>query len=113
MRWGTEHVRFARPIRWLVAMYNKHIIPFEIANVQTSNVTHGHRFLGECVKIDEPMQYENILLEQYVVADPYKREQMISSQFEKLENEADYKIKVNKKLLLKELNLLKYQSTFF
>src|SRR5690625_818329 len=113
MKWGTEHVRFARPIRWLVAMYNKHIIPFEIANDQTSNVTHGHRFLGECVKIDEPMNYENILLEQYVVADPYKREQMISSQFEKLENEADFKIKVDKELLNEVRNLVEYPTAFF
>jgi len=52
MRWGTGTFRFARPIRWLVALYNDQVIPFEVANVQTNNETRGHRFLGKTVKIN-------------------------------------------------------------
>src|SRR5690625_4614511 len=33
MRWGSESLVFARPIRWLVALYNDEIIPFSIGNV--------------------------------------------------------------------------------
>lgn len=47
MRWGSLSFRFARPIRWLVAMMDDQVIPMEIANVKAGNVTYGHRFLGE------------------------------------------------------------------
>lgn len=30
MRWGTESLRYARPIRWIVALYGNEVIPFEI-----------------------------------------------------------------------------------
>src|SRR5699024_6756042 len=65
MRWGANSFRFARPIRWLVAMMNDRVIPFEIANVKTSNVTYGHRFLGEQITLNKPAEYEQKLAEQY------------------------------------------------
>ena len=49
MRWSTESLRYARPIRWLVALYGEEIIPFEIASVPTDRITYGHRFLGKKV----------------------------------------------------------------
>ena len=42
---GTE--RFIRPIRWLVALLNADVVPFEIAGVRTGNTTAGHRLLGK------------------------------------------------------------------
>src|SRR5699024_12495849 len=36
MRWGESSYKFARPIRWLVALADKEVIPFEIANVETN-----------------------------------------------------------------------------
>src|SRR5699024_4888339 len=51
MRWGSETSRYARPIRWLVALYNETIIPFDIAHVSKSNKTYGHRFLGNEAEI--------------------------------------------------------------
>ncbi len=47
---GTE--RFIRPIRWLVALLDREVVPFEIAGVKTANVTAGHRLLGKaCVPV--------------------------------------------------------------
>src|SRR5690606_36297820 len=43
MRWGSDSYRFARPIRWLVALLNDEVIPFEVAHVKTDNMTYGHR----------------------------------------------------------------------
>ncbi|MBL8232961.1 MAG: glycine--tRNA ligase subunit beta [Bryobacterales bacterium] len=48
MYWtGKSGARFIRPIRWLVAVLGESdVIPFEIAGVQSSNITDGHRRMG-------------------------------------------------------------------
>jgi len=43
---GKTGPRFIRPIRWLVALLNDEVIPFEIAGVQSGRITRGHRILG-------------------------------------------------------------------
>ncbi len=47
MRWGPERVRFARPIRWLLALFGDEVIPFAIEGVATGRVTWGHRILAK------------------------------------------------------------------
>ena len=44
MRWGASRLRFARPIRWILATFDDNVIPFEIEGVQSSNLSRGHRF---------------------------------------------------------------------
>jgi glycyl-tRNA synthetase beta chain len=47
MYWtGKGGVKFIRPIRWLVALLDDQLIPFEIAGVKSGNTTRGHRVLG-------------------------------------------------------------------
>ncbi|HME06626.1 MAG TPA: glycine--tRNA ligase subunit beta [Bryobacteraceae bacterium] len=63
---GTE--RFIRPIRWLVALLDTEIVPFEIAGVRTGNTTAGHRLLGKpCVPVtiadfDEQLRANGVIL---------------------------------------------------
>src|SRR5699024_5791807 len=44
MRWADISYRFPRPIRWVTALYDETVIPFEVADVKTSNISYGHRF---------------------------------------------------------------------
>src|SRR5699024_4242416 len=76
MKWGTGAMRFARPIRWLVALYDKEVIPFEVANVTTQDTTYGHRFLGQQAKIENPLHYEELLNENYVIVNSDKRKEI-------------------------------------
>ncbi len=47
MYWTAKGgVKFIRPIRWIVALLDDQIIPFEIAGVKSGNITRGHRILG-------------------------------------------------------------------
>ncbi|MFF3469732.1 glycine--tRNA ligase subunit beta, partial [Bacillus velezensis] len=52
MRWGTQDLRYIRPIKWIAALFGKDVIPFEITNVETGRNTQGHRFLGQEVSVD-------------------------------------------------------------
>lgn len=113
MRWGTLSFRFARPIRWLVALFNDEVIPFEIANVKTSNVTRGHRFLGKEVTIKDPLQYETLLEENYVIASPEKREKLIVEQIKAIEEKEGFTVKIDPTLLQEVRNLVEYPTAFF
>ena len=47
MYWtGRTGVRFIRPIRWIVALLDGDVIPFEIAGISSANTTRGHRILS-------------------------------------------------------------------
>lgn len=112
MRWANETLRYARPIRWLVALHGNEVIPFEIAHVKTSNFTYGHRFLSGKITIEEPNQYEQLLSEHYVIANAKKREVKIMEQLEALQAENEFQIPVNKDLLNEVRNLVEYPTAF-
>ncbi len=44
MRWGSSRMRFARPIRRLLACFNEEVVPFEIEGVISGCLSAGHRF---------------------------------------------------------------------
>ena len=114
MRWADLELRYVRPIKWLVAMFGKDIIPFEIAGVQTGNLTRGHRFLGEGeIQLTDPQEYEEALLGQYVVADAKKRKGAITSQLEKIEEENGWVVPVDEDLLEEVNNLVEYPTALY
>ncbi|MFD1335444.1 glycine--tRNA ligase subunit beta [Oceanobacillus iheyensis] len=112
MRWGSETIRYARPIRWLVAMMGNEVIPFEIAHVSTNNVTYGHRFLGEEVTIQEPAEYEKTLKDNYVIVKAKDRETLIVEQLSKLEREHGFEIPMDQELLEEVRNLVEFPTAF-
>jgi len=44
MRWGASRMRFARPIRWILAVFNGQTVAFHIEGVPSGNESRGHRF---------------------------------------------------------------------
>ncbi len=44
MRWGSSRMRFARPIRWILASLNGSLIEFEVEGVASGLTSRGHRF---------------------------------------------------------------------
>ncbi|MDM8217026.1 glycine--tRNA ligase subunit beta [Desulfovibrio piger] len=46
MRWGANHVAYARPLRWIVALLDSEVVPFEIGPVVSGRETCGHRIHG-------------------------------------------------------------------
>ncbi|GGB29116.1 glycine--tRNA ligase subunit beta [Virgibacillus dakarensis] len=112
MHWGTETLRFARPIRWLVALYGSEVVPFTIAHVQSDNETYGHRFLGGRITLTHPAEYIVKLAENFVIADPAKREKLITDGIKKMENEKGLQIPIDPDLLEEVRNLVEYPTVF-
>ncbi len=69
MYWtGKGGVKFIRPIRWIVALLDDQIVPFEIAGVKASNTTRGHRVLGAKTPLLVGISsYADILRANYVI----------------------------------------------
>jgi glycyl-tRNA synthetase beta chain len=75
---GKGGPRFIRPIRWLVALLDGKVVPFEIAGVAASNRTDGHRRLGKAgLKVSSAADYEKKLAANAVVLEASERRKRI------------------------------------
>ncbi|MBV8867790.1 MAG: glycine--tRNA ligase subunit beta [Acidobacteriaceae bacterium] len=81
MSWpGSEGVRFARPIRWIVALLDDETVYFNVAGISSGNTTRGHRVLGSKQPIPVTIgTYEQVLRENGVILEVKKRKQRILS----------------------------------
>ena len=85
MRWGSLDMRFVRPIRWLVALFGREIIPLSLAEIKAGNITRGHRFLGkQVIEVDSVDDYLTKLSENYCILDQHIRKKIIKRQVEDL-----------------------------
>jgi glycyl-tRNA synthetase beta chain len=75
--WKPE--RFVRPLRWMVAILDQKVIPFEFAGITASNTSRGHRILyGDSpLTIASPNAYVSTLEVAKVIVDPVRRKQEI------------------------------------
>lgn len=109
MRWGTLDMRFARPIRWLVALFGGEVIPFSIAEVTSSNYTYGHRFLSAGkIMVTGVEDYISKLGDHYVIVDQSQRRSMIRSQIEAIALSQGGAASIDEDLLEEVLYLVEY-----
>ncbi|MDT8861776.1 glycine--tRNA ligase subunit beta [Alkalihalobacillus sp. MEB130] len=108
MRWGSNDLRFARPIRWLVAMYGDEIIPFSITGITSGNKTTGHRFLGNEIELKTPNDYVVSLLGEYVIANPDERKRAIRNQIESMTEGNGWVVPIDEDLLEEVTHLVEY-----
>lgn len=113
MRWGSNDLRFIRPIRWLVALYGDDVVPFEITGVRTGRLTYGHRFLSGQTAIKSPEVYKDTLLGQFVIADPEERKQAIRDQLATLAEDKGWHIPIDEDLLEEVNNLVEYPTALY
>lgn len=77
-RWGSGDERFARPVRWIVALFGNEIVPVTFGHLKASNVSQGYRYLDERdVVIAEPNEYKKALEKRYVIVSQEERKQRI------------------------------------
>jgi glycyl-tRNA synthetase beta chain len=103
MRWldgPGEEFRFARPIRWIVALLGDDVLELELAGLRAGRASRGHRFLhpGE-VTIASPTGYVEALATAGVVADPRLREEVLVEQAEKLAKSAGGRLVEDRELI--------------
>jgi glycyl-tRNA synthetase beta chain len=101
MKWNNTGVRFARPVRWLVALYGGATLPIEAAGITANNRTEGHRVLGSAkgIAVRDAESYLKRLERQGVTADPQRRRHIIEEQIATLCKETGFTLNVDGDLL--------------
>ncbi|MGD0281691.1 MAG: glycine--tRNA ligase subunit beta [Dissulfurispiraceae bacterium] len=85
MRWGYSDFRFARPVHWILALFNNKRVPFEIDGIKSIGMTRGHRFLAPApFEVKDSRTYANLLRNNFVILDPEERARIITDGAKKL-----------------------------
>lgn len=86
MKWNETGVRFARPVRWLLALFDEDVVPIEAAGIRAGKRTYGHRILGSraAIMVRNYASYRNALERAGVLVDPQQRRAVIGHQLDRL-----------------------------
>ena len=78
MRWGAGQASFARPVQWLLAVYNGRTISFSVDNIASGDCTRGHRFMaGDSFPAATFAGYVEDLRLAQVLVDPAERRALV------------------------------------
>ncbi|MDP2840503.1 MAG: glycine--tRNA ligase subunit beta, partial [Syntrophales bacterium] len=84
MRWSDQEFRFARPIHWILALFDGRIVPFRIANVESGNTSRGHRFMSpDSFPVGSREEYLTGTRNRFVIVDPAERKEIIREETRK------------------------------
>lgn len=112
MKWGRHSFEYVRPIRWLVALLDTAIIPFDILGVATGRVSRGHRFLGHDVEIASATAYEEALKAVFVEANAAERKANIRHQVEAIAANNNWQVVIDEDLLEEVNNIVEFPTAF-
>ena len=113
MRWNDSNIAFSRPIRWLMAILGKEVVPFSYAGYSTGRATRGLRFYQpESFEVQSADEYFSKLKSQGILLDPQERRNVIHSQVKDLMKKVGGMEKVDEGLL-DEVNQLVEAPTAF
>ena len=77
MRWGSNDVKFSRPIRWVLSILDSEEVKIRIIDKDSSNITNGHRASVQNIVISNPDEYVEKLRKAHVYVDQDERRKRI------------------------------------
>ena len=85
MRWGRGSLRWVRPLRGILCVFDGTVVPFTLAGLSSGDTTYGHRFMApDPITITRADDYLRLLDGAKVLADAAVREAMIAEEAVKL-----------------------------
>ena len=71
MRWGSGSLRWIRPLKRIVCLFDGKVVPFDIDGIQSDAITEGHRFLGkgQPIVVNDFADYRRKLEADFVLLD--------------------------------------------
>lgn len=81
MRWKEGEIRFVRPIHWILSIFGGEVVPFNIGEIYSSDITYGHRFMSNIAfRVKSFDEYKKVLNENYVMWNHIERKSYIISE---------------------------------
>ena len=115
MYWKDPRIRFARPIRWILALADEHVIPFRYGDVESGRMTSGHRFMGQkSIEIKSAGEFMERLYDNNVILDQEKRRQKLEAGISMLKQnfEGALKVELDPELVEENLYLVEFPIPF-
>lgn len=112
MHWNQYDFEYIRPIHWIVALLDEEIIPLQILDVKSGRTSRGHRFLGNDLTFATAKEYEEKLAAEFVIADPMKRQELITEQIAEIAAKENFVVNLDADLLEEVNNLVEYPTAF-
>lgn len=111
MRWGDQEVRFARPVHWIVALFDGTIVPFSFGTVESGKVSRGHRFMANTpFPVNDFAHYLEECERHFVIPDPEKRKEIIRRETHRVAAAAGGHLLPDEELLEQVTYLVEYPS---
>lgn len=111
MYWTSDKFRFARPVRWILALFGNRILRFALADVRSDRFTAGHRYLGKArIKVSSPGSLKALLRKNGVFIDPDERRLRIQKGLASLARKVQANLVEDPSLLDTVVNLNEYPS---
>ena len=109
MRWEESGARWVRPIRSILCLLDKDVVPFRFGTVEGGRMTFGHRFLKtEPLSIEHPNNYVAALEDAKVMLDPEQRIQAIVNRIWEIESEEGLELAPDKRLVEENAGLVEW-----
>jgi glycyl-tRNA synthetase beta chain len=84
MTWGSGKLRWVRPLKRILCVFDREVVPFAIEGIESGDTTEGHRFMrvgfgwgGQPFKVRDFDEYAKGLAEHFVVLDVEERKARI------------------------------------
>ena len=111
MRWADLDVRFARPIHWIVALFDAVVVPFSFGNIESGSASRGHRFMANTTfPVRDFAHYLEECERHFVIPDPEKRKEIIRREIERVAKQAKGNVLPDESLLEQVSFLVEYPS---
>lgn len=109
MKWGSGEITFARPVRWILALYGGKTVSFELEGLKSGNKSRGHRFMRpKPFKVTGWGDYTEGLDTGYVMLDQDRRKSEIDRGVKELASKLGGGIEEDADLLETVTNLVEY-----
>jgi glycyl-tRNA synthetase beta chain len=106
MRWDGHGLKFSRPIRWIVAVFEGTVVPFRLAGLSSGNRSRGHHFISNRQFIVKDWNsYRKELKRHHVILDPVDREKTIREGLARLVRQKKSYVMEDATLLEQAVNL--------
>ncbi len=107
MKWGNHDLYWGRPLKSILALYDKKIIEFKLNHLHSSNKTFTDKDLEDEVKcFNDFKSYIKFFKQKGVTIDQDKRKEFIIKEINKSTNQKKIHINVNEKLIDEIINIV-------
>jgi len=116
MKWGAGNIKFSRPIRWIISLYNDEILDFEFdvcdPKINISNKTKGHRLINDVLEVKNLDDFFELLKRNRVMAIRNERKEKIESLINQASKSLNLKPDLSEELLNELTDLVEWPDLF-